>query len=140
MTEQKAEDLAARLTRLWKPKNEPRWGVDGAYFGYQCYIEDNIFVEFATLSKPQITSTALKQYLNGRLQMGYLYYRDGELRVIDTDDDQVDDFDAFVNLWGDTFRRNCFLMGCNVEASAHEKAEWIQGFSREELEAWNLKI
>jgi hypothetical protein len=38
------------------------------------------------------------------------------------------------------FRRGCWLSGCPIEASAHEKAEWIQGFSREEIEAWNLKM
>ncbi|RYX82721.1 hypothetical protein EON83_18050 [bacterium] len=46
----------------------------------------------------------------------------------------------FTAQWTDTFRRNCWLSGCPIEASAHEKAEWMQGFSREEIEAWNLKF
>ncbi|RYF46035.1 MAG: hypothetical protein EOO38_14900 [Cytophagaceae bacterium] len=38
------------------------------------------------------------------------------------------------------FRRNCWLSGVPIEATAHEKAEWIRDFSREDIEAWNLKI
>jgi hypothetical protein len=38
------------------------------------------------------------------------------------------------------FRRGCWLSGCPIEATAHEKAEWIRGFTREEIEAWNLKV
>ena len=37
-------------------------------------------------------------------------------------------------------RRNCWLSGFHIEATAHEKAEWMQGFPREELQAWNLKM
>jgi hypothetical protein len=38
------------------------------------------------------------------------------------------------------FRRGCWLSGCAIEASAHEKAEWMQSFTQEELEAWNLNL
>ncbi len=44
------------------------------------------------------------------------------------------------NQWMPVFRRCCWLCGCDIEASAHEKAVWIQGFSREELDAWDLKM
>ncbi|BCM91861.1 hypothetical protein IAD21_03738 [Abditibacteriota bacterium] len=44
------------------------------------------------------------------------------------------------NEWMPFFRRCCWLCGCDIEATAHEKMEWMQGFSREELEAWNLKM
>ena len=46
----------------------------------------------------------------------------------------------FIKSWIPFFRRNCWLSGCAIEATAHEKAQWIQGFSREELESWNLKF
>jgi hypothetical protein len=42
--------------------------------------------------------------------------------------------------WMDFFRRGLWLSGADIEATAHEKAEWLQGFTREEIEAWNLKM
>ena len=40
------------------------------------------------------------------------------------------------------FRRGCWLSGADVEATAHEKAEWMQNFTETEevMEAWNLKM
>ncbi len=51
-----------------------------------------------------------------------------------------DEQEAFTDKWLPFFRRGCWLSGCPIEATAHEKAEWMRGFSREELEAWNLKM
>ncbi len=60
--------------------------------------------------------------------------------IISEDESEECQRKAFLEDWLPLFRRNCWLSGCDIEASAHEKAEWIQGFTREELEAWNLKI
>ena len=49
-------------------------------------------------------------------------------------------FRRFAAAWMPRFRRNCWLAGCDIEATAHEKIEWMQGFTREELEALNLKF
>lgn len=46
----------------------------------------------------------------------------------------------FAAQWFPFFRRGCWLSGCPIEATAYEKAEWIQDFSPEELQAWNLKM
>lgn len=49
-------------------------------------------------------------------------------------------------LWKDelqmlaVFRKNCWLSGADIEASAHEKVEWIQGFGKEEIETWKLEV
>ncbi len=45
-----------------------------------------------------------------------------------------------VEQWLPLFRRNCWLCGCPIEATAEEKTEWVQGFTEEEIEAWNLKM
>ncbi|RYX83925.1 hypothetical protein EON83_12365 [bacterium] len=40
--------------------------------------------------------------------------------------------------WLDKFRRGCWLSGISIEATAHEKAEWIQDFSEVEVKSWGL--
>lgn len=46
----------------------------------------------------------------------------------------------FSQKWYALFRLNCWLSGCNVRVTPAEKAECIQGISREEIDAWNLKV
>ena len=73
-----------------------------------------------------------------------LLYKGGEVTPCWTcsveDEPEEDILAPFAAQWLDTFRRNCWLSGGDIEASAHEKAEWMQGFSPEEVEAWNLKV
>ncbi len=52
----------------------------------------------------------------------------------------TEEFAQFAAQWSSFLHRGCWLSGCPIEASAHEKAEWIQGFTREEIQAWNLKM
>lgn len=49
-------------------------------------------------------------------------------------------YHALQNQCLDFFRRGGWLSGVFLEASAHEKAEWMQDYTREEIEAWKLKI
>ena len=61
--------------------------------------------------------------------------------IIRTDEipDSIDQW-QFIDEYLDFFRRGLWLSGCDIEASAHEKAEWIQGFTKQEIEAWNLRM
>lgn len=42
--------------------------------------------------------------------------------------------------WLPTFRRNCWLCGCNIECSREDRLEWVRGLTSEEIEAWQLKV
>ncbi|RYX84463.1 hypothetical protein EON83_10085 [bacterium] len=42
--------------------------------------------------------------------------------------------------WWPILRRACWLCNLPIEATAHEKEAWMHGLSREEIEAWDLKI
>ncbi len=46
----------------------------------------------------------------------------------------------FTARWLPFFRRGCWLSGCDIECTAQERLKWIQGFTSEEIEAWNLKL
>lgn len=46
----------------------------------------------------------------------------------------------FAAAWEEAFQSGCWLCGCTIDASMHEKSEWMQGFTEEEIEAWNLKM
>lgn len=75
-----------------------------------------------------------------------LSYREGEFHARHTSfSDEMEcaskeRLAQFTAEWMPLFRRNCWLSGCDIEATAAEKAEWIQGFTRAELEAWHLKF
>ena len=151
MTEQEAEALAVRLTRIWAPDKqkvmrrswnsciECRWRL--SYKGFLDFhveiipsvnfhvVEEGAFFCLGRRSEQEtpmvVTGTLVCQLQSGVVRIG----GGGDER-----------FDQFAVQWMPFFRRGCWLSGCPVEATAHEKAEWIQGFTREDIEAWNLKI
>ncbi|RYX80236.1 hypothetical protein EON83_29505 [bacterium] len=141
MTEQEAEALAVRLTRIWGivrvrktglARNESR----GFYFSASA----NDFSFRADEDKPGALSFVLRRPLEEGY-WGNLFCEEGRISGPSHLEAWESDLqEQFAAHWLPFFRRNCWLSGANIEATAHEKFEWIQGFTREEIEVWNLKI
>lgn len=145
MTEQEAEAFAERITRIWKPLSVPEWSLDteqGQFF-FHCHITEDVeLIHPVFANGPYVSLYSESIYAD-------IEYRRGEIQSSCTapSDTPTDEFielskavAPFASQWLEVFRRNCWLSGCDIEASAHEKAEWLRGFSREEVEAWNLKM
>ncbi len=140
MTEQEAEALAARLARVWNVLAPFVVEVDpdGALF-------------FAPLSQDvELQVAVLGGYFHFDLHeigtnWGFLYCDDRVTSQPFTPKkgwDPTDDVDIRQRQsdWMPLFRRGCWLSGLPIEASAHEKMEWMQGFTKVEIQAWNLKM
>jgi hypothetical protein len=134
MTELEAEAFAARLTRVWEPQwaqntLDPEWRIYEPECRYYALIQENVFMQADEETMGMFFSLNFHtsdDYL-GRLTA----YPDGEVEV-------GENMDCVTAQWLPFFRRGCWLSGCDIEATAHEKAQWIQGFTREEVESWNL--
>ena len=93
------------------------------------------------MSKPRYSLAYLDE---GRSIVAKLFCRvsTGEVtaqeKIIGTDDTNTNG--PITTQWMPFFRRGCWLSGLPIEATAHEKAEWMQDFTREEIESWNLQF
>ncbi|BCM90153.1 hypothetical protein IAD21_02004 [Abditibacteriota bacterium] len=146
MTEQEAEVWAKRLERIWVGQNIR---IVGPFVFEEEFIEDGVTEEactFATIEgmwgqvQVSVDNKRLRLY-----SMSWTYWIavgwNGNLTQSCHDESTIRGANQkhFERSWLNIFRRTAWLSGCPIEASAHEKAEWMQGFSREEIEAWNLK-
>ncbi|RYZ75864.1 MAG: hypothetical protein EOP06_31885 [Proteobacteria bacterium] len=139
MTEQEAEAFAKRLERVWG--SDSRLWFEQVSFG----MSDTGVITFTgNLGPNQFELERCPPH--GNFIVHFYDVRHWSSIRYDSDYGQIDVSESIAapQNWGNEappiFRRGCWLSGCGIEASAHEKAEWIQGFSHEELEAWNLKI
>ena len=148
MTEQEAEAWAARLTRIWGPFTNAlkvsQWNCDDKQFEFVRFV-----IRKVCLTYEGNRDGPIRIELESRRAKVSLEWEQGRIDSYDTsswdenetlNNGKIEDIYDFEAKWLEFFRRGCWLSGCPIEASAHEKAEWIQGFSREELESWNLKI
>lgn len=142
MTEQEAEAFAARLTRIWNPKQVPRQSGS--------YIRDTVFSFVGEISpgvnfgfnvrEGEVPHAAMHwnrcemQRFQGKIESNYAAGASVEPEQWDVL------LPEFVERWLPFFRRGCWLSGCPIEATAHEKAEWMRVFTHEEIESWNLKF
>jgi hypothetical protein len=156
MTEQEAQALAARLERVWVGTQEGdllrinsgerwhlqegvHWLFDEHGFQFQTQFAHNVFFVAAkdasshelVFSLTQGSSSGRRGYLEA-----FMSFVGGEL----SPHRPCVHAPLRFARWLPIFRSGCWLSGFPIEASAHEKAEWIQDFTREEVEAWNLKI
>ena len=138
MTEQEAEALAARLVRIWAVPHQNEWWWDmeedlnGEVFLCVTHLSASVAVSF---SKQEDRSLAI-----GLAEANMSLFVDPSGRLTTEPSEITEETRSFVAQWLSVFRRGCWLSGCPIDASAHEKAEWMQGFSQKELEAWNLKF
>lgn len=145
MTEQEANVFAKRLVRIWRPEKvhrSERFSVgepeEGFTFSAQLtpltltlHISCNAEGFYSRLNSAQVGSRGQLFFLRGDVFDSLLPDATDEKRAQQA---------QFTAQWLPFFRRGCWLAGLPLEATAHEKTEWIQGFSQEEIEAWNLKM
>ncbi|BCM88378.1 hypothetical protein IAD21_00209 [Abditibacteriota bacterium] len=141
MTQQEVEAMAARLTRIWGGIIVPwRSGLRG-------HVTGTVHFEFRIPPHDKTKYIVINRFENGFWDVSHT----GSLRCdfergaieIGPDREAVvrpQLFQQFAAEWMSFFRRGCWLSGCPIDATAHEKMEWIQGFTREELEAWKLEF
>ncbi|RYX80738.1 hypothetical protein EON83_27295 [bacterium] len=139
MTEQEAEVWAARITRIWGVTNVRMYSYNDQpnSFRYEGRFEHEGFPAFLSLDNKGGT-------LCCRFGWSHLHLEVGPQSGIIVSDQTPPHSNANgrtqSDYWLPTFRRNCWLSGVPIEATAHEKAEWMRGYTREEIEAWNLKM
>jgi hypothetical protein len=144
MTEQEADVFAVRLTRIWKPRTFERREDFAAIFEYHALIARDARLGADVALYVGLIRNGLDSGWHFQLACDLLHLlcleEEGShcYSVIDdsyglTGYDQKEQ--EFVAQWMPFFRRGCWLSGLPIEASAHEKAEWMQGFSHEELES-----
>lgn len=147
MTEQEGQLIAERLTRIWTPKSVA-WkiaplplisGLEGFLYlnaslceGLRLGVEGHRWGAFSFGLLDETWAYGLDCDEQGQLDQSHFLYPDATQEALMQS--------QFAAQWLNFFRRGCWLSGCAIEATAHEKVEWIQGFSREEVEAWNLKL
>jgi hypothetical protein len=135
MTEQEAETLAARLTRVWRLTKRSFTRSPEGPFSFIGKFCDSLILFVDKKNQDPLSIQLAKDAVGVGYEWVLVSLFD---EVFDCRRDEAYEHPIAENL--SLFRRNCWLSGCDIEASAHEKAEWIQGFSRDELEAWNLKV
>ncbi len=131
MTEQEEEAMAAWLERIWEVETV-LCTSERAFYWKGKGAEVKLSVNWRNVPSPAVmwhhkhfgltfspTRRVYRVHLRGSLDKGH--------------EQESKDFTPL-------FRRNCWLSGCDIEATLHEKVEWMQGFTREEIEAWNLKF
>lgn len=165
MTEQEAKVLAARLERIWMPGGVCSSGLadegNDWRFHFSCEPEAGTTLRFEICELrgmevvlegncgrlrwsphyPQIEATRVHPLMNV-LTSSRRPTLLGLLRKALLPGNLPTNWEAqateFGKRWREEFQRKCWLSGCDIEASAHEKLEWMQGFTREEMQAWNL--
>lgn len=148
MTEQEAEVLAARLTRIWKPVEAPITVTRDRFYYRGQISRDETSVTYLVVDESQINPDMCHFVIERLWQgigkgLGRIGYDpdENELGVYTVlDDEDKKSYAHFAVQWLPIFSRNCWLSGCDIEATAHEKMEWLQVFTREEIEALNLKF
>jgi hypothetical protein len=136
MTEREAEALRERLERVWKAE-------------HSFEMKEELLGNYAFSGRLSPQCVLFAKYLPTRIEFALHHVRPhGSKPALSLRSNMQEcsivwasfNNKAFVEEHLPRFRRGIWLMGLPIEASAHEKAEWLQGFTREEIEAWNLKI
>ena len=136
MTNREAKTLATRLTRVWAPVQHihtTSFSKEGWEFAAWITREIALYVDV------DVSHNQLYFEMRGP---GH-YTQAAGLRYDEEIDDRLvggQQQEEFTNKWLPCFRRGLWLSGISIEATAHEKIEWMQGFSCEEIDAWNLKF
>ncbi len=141
MTQQEAEALAARLTRVWQPSEVVDFGVDEDEFFYLATLSDESVALEVTGHEVPPSRFCISRTCNDGRYKARMTNEWGQVDGVSfISGPEHQDQNQFITEHLSQFRRKCWLSGCPVEATAHEKAEWIRGFPREELDVWNLKF
>ncbi len=149
MTEQEAEAWVIRLRRIWEPEKmllAERNRVQG--FTWKAKLKNGLCVHTATYRGEMLFDINFEKD-DGRHDESLIFdtqYNTHSGPGLSTRFPESTGAEAeerrqrFTTKWLPFFRRSCWLSGCPIEASVHEKAEWIQGFTHEDIQTWNLKF
>lgn len=138
MTEQEAKALVERLTRIWEPQGETQWSVvSSSLFQFRALLAPDARLNL-NCDGPDVGSG--QSFVSLQRAASISQAQSGIILVCYKRGQEARDTSPFATHWLPFFRRGCWLSGADIEASMHEKAEWVQGFSKEELGAWKLKI
>ena len=151
MTEQEVEAFIERLRRIWSPQvsDVARHPTnDGMLWVHGQILEGRGRFSFCRDLAGESERVFLAHYSaqnseDGRLDWNspsrtltfHSYFYNGE-DINGRERSCVE----FANEWMATFRRGLWLSGCAVEATTHEKSEWIRGFTKKEIDAWDLTM
>ena len=125
MTEQEVEGFGERLKLIWQPERSSVHYSQFGKFSFTGHWRGGLYLRIEDEGELSV------ELVLGKNLLLTLFY--GEIEENEKHKNLVDQWRLF-------FRRGCWLSGCDVEASAHEKAEWMQGFTPEEIEAWNTRF
>ena len=153
MTKLEAEVITQRLTRVWAPLTH-HYEFGGPNFeliAYRGQITDDVsFAYYPGLSGPDNYTFALSRDVPhglGTRRAGCIFcdslvtnIQAQVPREFEMKPKRVLEYAQFAARWMPFFRRGCWLSGCSIEATAEEKAEWMRGFTKKEIESWRLKI
>jgi hypothetical protein len=159
MGDEEARTLVARLWRVWQEREADgavEYELRPSHLYFTCRLDASTrlyaYVPWteAEVLPPNITleedDEELGCYMECYSTKGKTLERVPEPSPVDVGYSLIDmphtdeDMHQFVARWMECFRRGCWLSGCPIEASMHEKMEWMQGFTREELGSWELKF
>lgn len=152
MTEPELEALGERLRRIWQREEsgevtKPHFETSRGWKGEP----DQLSLVCRVTAQVSVTCWFfIEEFVDMQVSLEWRSYElsfwNGEIRCFDTSGADEPSSDSSLRLaqfaaeWMPFFRRGCWLSGCSIEASAHEKAEWIRGFTKEEIESWKLKM
>jgi hypothetical protein len=132
MTEQQAEVLAARLTRIWGVSKQGIILLNQGHFYFDGWIGEETFLRVRVEGRH---SSCTFSGVDAHYRLDF-----NQTDFISQPDHQdyprwIEGQREFAAKHLAFFRRSCWLSGCAIEATATEKAQWLQGFTREEVES-----
>ncbi len=123
MTEQEAELLAAKLTKIWVPENAIgpiEWCLDRQIFYFSVGLLPLVKVTVAIFNTTGTTVLLDYDCLTTVCDQGLMNQTHHDsLRPVDPES-----LEGSVNQLMGYFRRGCWLSDCPIECSAHEQLQW----------------
>ena len=159
MSEEETRALVARLWLVWqgsKPDGAVEYELRPSHLYFTCCLNTDTrlyaYVPWteSEVLPPNLTlqedDEAMGCYMDCYSTQGTKLERVPEPALVEFGYSLLDmphrdeDLHQFAAKWLEFFRRGCFLSGCPVEATMHEKMEWAREFTKEEIESWKLKV
>ena len=139
-TSSEAEAVAARLRRIWNWTAETGWvpyepGFSEIYIQLSDQVLLRVWKEQSALYWEEPGARrGTRRSVSCSTSHKEILYTPHDLGA------EPCHWQGFLTQWLPLFRRGCWLLGFDIDASMHERMEWTQGFSKEEIESWKLKI
>lgn len=150
MTTEEAQAFAERLTRIWEPLTpfsmqlweDDERGDDEQQWHLAARLVPEFGLEVFTNEWGEVPVLRLEHQSRGRTNLIMsINFQGKDTRVeVHIFNDHVFGDLQIAAQWLPAFRRGCWLSGSDIEATAHEKAEWMREFTKEEVDSWKLKM